>query len=114
MNNTGTADAGFQIDELNVPPIAAAAAPQGRSSILTCGTGCWRGSRAGASRRRGRPEHPGTTGGAERPCAPAGNVVDAYPSNLETPWGVAFNTDAGDFWVSKARRSPATTWTIAT
>ena len=32
----------------------------------------------------------------------AGNVVNAYPSNLEEPWGVAFNTDAIDFWVSNS------------
>ena len=32
----------------------------------------------------------------------AGNVVNAFGTGLEAAWGIAFNTDAGDFWVSNS------------
>src|SRR5262249_45636544 len=34
------------------------------------------------------------------PSLSGGNVIAAYPTGLAHAWGVAFNTDANDFWLS--------------
>jgi hypothetical protein len=32
----------------------------------------------------------------------AGNVVNAYPTGLDAPWGIAFDADSGDLWISNS------------
>jgi hypothetical protein len=100
LSNTGTFEASFQIDELNVPPLSAAV-PHGpfvdpgfRTQLLArIPSQAVRDARNAT----GIPALP--TPPNAQPLA-AGNVLNAYPTNIGHAWGVAFNTDAGDFWLS--------------
>jgi hypothetical protein len=100
MSNTGTTDATFQIDELNVAPLAAPLAhgpfadPTRRASLLARVSAP---ALRDAASTKGIPTLPGRP--SARPLA-AGNVLNAYSTGLAHGWGVAFNTDAGDFWLS--------------
>jgi hypothetical protein len=100
MTNTGTTDATFQIDELNVGPVSPPSArgpfadPDLRASLLArIPTPALRN----ASSARHLPALPGLP--SVQPLT-GGNVLNAYPTSLAHAWGVAFNTDAGDFWLS--------------
>ena len=100
MANSGTTDATFQVDELNAPPVSGPRArgpfvdPRLRSGLLARIPSARARDAASA---RNLPALPGI------PSAPAlsgGNVLNAYPTGLAHAWGVAFNTDAADFWLS--------------
>ena len=102
MTNNGTADAGFQIEELNVPPLPKSL-PLGpfvdrdlRHRVLA------RIPSPALRDARNARNIPALPGAAPARALQAGNVVNAYASNLEVPWGIAFNTDATDFWVSNS------------
>ena len=101
MINSGGASAGFRLVELDVPPPP----PPGAGSFVdpatvraalrrVPGDGLHARSTAGLAALPGMP-----TGGA--PLA-GGNVLNAHPTQLAAGWGIAFDTDAGDFWVSNA------------
>ena len=98
MTNTGTSDATFHIDELNVPPLSAPApGPFADPDLRTALLARIAPARLDAPTALYAPVLP-------NPPRPApltgGNVVNAYPTQLGRAWGVAFNTDANDFWLS--------------
>ena len=76
LDNGGGIPASFDIAELYVPPLP----PKSPG-----------GSFADSRLRERR----------FRPLA-AGNVVNAYPTGLDAPWGVAFDSDMEDFWISNS------------
>jgi hypothetical protein len=103
MSNNGTGDAAFSIQELNVPPIAVPVTPgpfvdgdTRRRMLARIADPALRN----ASTAKGVPPLPG--GVPSAPTLGGGNVINAYATNLSAPWGVAFDTDAGDFWVSNS------------
>lgn len=100
LSNTGTSDAVFHIDELNVRPIAPLSARGPFADPATRAAGLARIPTAAlrdSPSARGFAPLPGLTAAA--PLS-GGNVVAQYPTGLGHAWGVAFNTDADDFWLS--------------
>ncbi|MFY9551914.1 MAG: carboxypeptidase regulatory-like domain-containing protein, partial [Thermoanaerobaculia bacterium] len=102
MINSGGASADFELVELDVPPPfpPGAAGRFVNPAIVRDAL-----ARVPADQRNGRS----AAGLAALPGAPrsalplaAGNVVNAYPTQLVAGWGIAFNTDATDFWVSNS------------
>ena len=55
---------------------------------------------AGVRREAASPTRVSGSAGSGR--WPAGNVVNAYPTSLDAPWGVAFDSDFGDLWISNS------------
>ena len=102
MTNTGTADATFTLDELNLPPLSTQSVtthgprvdPALEASLLARLP-----SRDARDARTARDTPPLPRRPEARPLA-AGNVLNAYPTGLAAAWGVAFDTDATDFWLS--------------
>ena len=100
--NGGGASADFDLVELDVPPPPPAeiTGPFADPALV----------RAAAARiPEGRVDDRSATGLPALARAPAieapsagGNVLNAYPTQLAAGWGVAFDTDAGDFWISNA------------
>ena len=41
-------------------------------------------------------------GAARDRASQAGNVLNAYPTGLDAPWGIAFDADVGDLWISNS------------
>jgi hypothetical protein len=100
--NSGGAGADFELIELDVPPPAAsggtphfagpakvrdalARIPEGaRNARSSAGLAMLPDSRAAASPLAG------------------GNVLHSYPTGLIAGWGIAFDTDHDDFWISNA------------
>ncbi|MFY9551915.1 MAG: carboxypeptidase regulatory-like domain-containing protein [Thermoanaerobaculia bacterium] len=102
MDNTGSADASFQIHELNVPPISTAL-PLGPFADRDLRNRLLARIPTPALRDAGNARNiPPLSGTPIARALQAGNVVNAYPSNLDEPWGVAFDTDATDFWISNS------------
>jgi hypothetical protein len=98
--NDGSSDAAFALDELNAPPPGVVPAPVVLADPAARAAALGRVPAGGADARTAR-------GLAALPAPPvrplaAGNVVNAYPANLDAPWGLAFDVDAGDFWVSNS------------
>jgi hypothetical protein len=101
LTNAGGSNAGFELVELTVPPPFTSAAhvfadPVKRQAAL---------DRIPEGRLNGRD----TAGLAAMPGAPqsvpllaGGNVLNSYPTSLIGGWGIAFDTDATDFWVSNS------------
>ena len=102
MQNTGARAAGFDIAELDAPPVALEAARAGpfvdpdRAAAL-------RARASSPALRNGRTARGLAPLGAPRAASlSGGNVVANYSTNLSDGWGVAFNTDAGDFWIANS------------
>lgn len=100
LNNTGGLDTSFLIRELNVGPTSRPrvhgpfADPEAMERALS------RISK-GLEHRKSAKGLAGLLGAPATPRLLAGgNVLHTYPSGLAAPWGVMFNTDASDFWVS--------------
>ena len=102
LENAGGRDAAFQLIELNVPPEPASEAsgpfadPAAVAAALARVPAERRDDRS-ASALRAFPRPPAVAA----PSA-GGQVIQAYPTQLLAGWGVAFDTDAGDFWISNA------------
>jgi len=100
--NSGGVDASFQLRELTVPGQTSSSLPGDRLFADPA-----RASAAVARVPRGRLDLPNAKGLSVMPGAPprvppllAGNVLNSYPTQIAGGWGIAFNTDATDFWVS--------------
>ena len=100
LSNTGTTDATFHIDELNAGatsaslargPFADAAQEAARLAMIPS---------AAVRDAATATASPRLTGRGTVPQVGGGNVVASYPTGLGHAWGVAFNTDATDFWLS--------------
>ena len=102
MINSGAANAGFDLIELDVPPPSPPPAAAGFADPAAIRAAVRRVplERLHGSNTAGLAPLPGTPGGGA-PSA-GGNVLNAYPTQLAAAWGIAFDTDFGDFWVSNA------------
>ncbi|HPD40852.1 MAG TPA: PKD domain-containing protein, partial [Anaerolineae bacterium] len=94
LSNSGGFTASFTLEEVNAPFTPATPA----------------GPFAGMVRRVSPKELHAFTAAAVReyfppdvPSLPAGDVIQTWQSNLVSPWGVAFDTDAGVLWLSDTR-----------
>ena len=102
LTNSGTASAGFVIQELDVPPQAPA---PGRPAVFASAA-----SRKAALKRipfirmndastKGLPPPPGAP--ADAPLlAQAGNVVGSFPSGLAAGWGLVYDSSARRLWIA--------------
>jgi len=102
LTNGGGAGASFQLVELDVAPELPAAPGAARLAAL-----------GDAARAVGRvpdgrldaPTAAGLPALARAPAAAAlagGSVVQSYATQLAAAWGIAFDTDHGDYWLSNA------------
>ena len=106
LANTGTAAAAFKMVEINAPAPATATrlGPAFRPQLPydpTTAEG-QAASVAATNPIASRPPDRGATvDTAALPIVPrAGEVVDELSSGLPQPWGISFNTDVPDLWVS--------------
>jgi len=93
------------IRELYVPSSASGAAPVGGSFADPALVGALRRAAASAGLSDGRTAR-GLAPLPRRPAAralEAGNVAASYPTGLSDGWGMAFDTEFGNFWVSNSR-----------
>ena len=99
LANSGTTLAAFQIDELNVNPVSGS---QVRGPVVSPALRATLLSRIPASSRDAASAKSLASLPARlsAPSLDGGNVIAAYPTGLAHAWGVAFNLDAGDFWLS--------------
>ncbi|MET0620263.1 MAG: carboxypeptidase regulatory-like domain-containing protein, partial [Thermoanaerobaculia bacterium] len=101
MQNTGARAAGFDIAELDAPPVALEGL---RGPVVDPDRAAALRARASSpALRNGRTAR--GLAPLEAPRAPSlsgGNVIANYATNLTDGWGVAFNTDAGDFWIANS------------
>ena len=105
MLNTGARAAAFDIAELDAPPVALGGlrGPLRGPLVDPDRAAALRARASSPALRNGRTARGLTPLGA--PWAPSlsgGNVVANYATNLSDGWGVAFNTDAGDFWIANS------------
>ena len=101
LNNTGGAAAAFRLLELDVA--AEPAPPFGDGRVADAHAV----ARALGRVPEGRRDASSASGLALAGRAPAavlsgGSVVHAYPTGLAAAWGIAYDTDRGDFWLSNA------------
>ncbi len=107
MSNTGGAPAGFVIHELNLPAVQAGAAPTRRffngaevkAALQRLGKVGSRNT-AGSSARSAKGLPPMPNAPTQVPALAAGNVIAAYPTDIAYGWGVAYDTDANNPWIS--------------
>ena len=111
LTDTGGADAAFHLLELAIAPAptgvrrtfadparrraAIARVPEDRLDARDA---------SGLAPLPGAPRIGATARGATNVgvALAGGNVLHSYPTGLNGGWGIAFDTDAGDFWVSNA------------
>ena len=102
LENSGGAAASFILIELDVPPEPPSESTGPFASPDTVARAL---GRVPVDRRNARSAAGlGALPGAPRVAQPlaAGNVIHAYSTQLPAGWGIAFDTDAGDLWVSNA------------
>jgi hypothetical protein len=100
--NDGGAGADFEILELDVPPDpeVEVSGPFADPALVRAAAARIPEDRRDDWSTSGLPLFPRSSAVAA-PSA-GGQVVHAYPTQLAAGWGVAFDTDAGDFWISNA------------
>ena len=103
LQNSGARAAGFDIAELDAPP-SVPVPPSLRGPWVDPDLAATLLARVPSEAlRNGRTARglPPLAAPRATPLA-GGNVVANYATNLSDGWGVAFNTDANDFWISNS------------
>jgi hypothetical protein len=102
IGNSGGAPGSFQLLELNAPPSAPPALRKPSAAQLALSAAArarvprslWK-----AAAPRDVPPAPGAPVGVT-PLVNAGNVLSSFPTNLVSGWGLIYDTDANNLWVS--------------
>lgn len=105
LSNSGSSAAGFSIGEVDLPLLSSPSSPGPFAPKERLQRNLARLRPAG---RSGAPfdahsaaDLPPLAGsGVELPTLPAGRVVGSFPTGIAYGWGVAYDTDANDFWLS--------------
>ena len=105
LSNAGGRDAGFTLGEIDLPVLTVPAAKGPFASPASLQHALERlrvpgasAARLGAFDSRGLP--PLAASPHDAPTLPAGRIVAAYPTGISYAWGVAYDTDANDLWLS--------------
>ncbi|HEY3204476.1 MAG TPA: carboxypeptidase regulatory-like domain-containing protein [Thermoanaerobaculia bacterium] len=99
ITNTGAATASFTIHELNAPPPGGLARPQGFFVDPDVKARALARIPKGQAFAKDANHLPAFAARPVQPLA-AGEVSASYPTNITYGWGIAYNTDVPDFWVS--------------
>jgi len=104
LTNDGLRAAGYTLGEVDLPVTSSPAAPASRAPkdallrnlarLHTSGGGS---VRFGARSAVGLPPLSGT---GDLPTLPAGRVTLSFPTAITWGWGTAYDTDAGELWLS--------------
>jgi len=111
LSNAGSRAAGFEISEIDAPladastPGFASTAARTRALSRLVPQNHGSGARLfGETSAAGLPPLPDGPA-ADMPTLPAGRILATYPSSLTYAWGIAWDSEANDYWLTNMLQS---------